>query len=148
MQSMKNFVIGLSCFVIALAGSQMVRANTSVVLSPERASHTGTLLNDGTVLIAAGVNESGDLNSALIYDEGTNTLTPTGNLIFAREFHAASKLQDGRVFISGGSLIDGTILVACELYDPSTGVFTQTFRAMKTPRKNHTSTLLNDGTVL
>jgi hypothetical protein len=64
MQSMKNFFVALSCFVIALAGSQLARANTSVVLSPERASHTGTLLNDGTVLIAGGVNENGDLNSA------------------------------------------------------------------------------------
>src|SRR5690348_8415564 len=116
---MKSFLVGLCCFTLVLTGFDGARANAEVVLNPQRASHTGTLLNNGTVLIAGGVNTNGDLNSALLYHELLNTLTPTGNLVEAREFHAAVKLQDGTVFISGGSLLDGTLLKSCEIYDSS-----------------------------
>ena len=100
------------------------------------------------VLIAGGLNDDGDLTSALLYDRGSNTITPTGHLVEARAQHAAVKLPDGRVFISGGDLIIGTTLKSCELYDPSTGSFTLVPHAMGIPRSNHTATLLNDGTVL
>ena len=81
--------------LIAAASLQAFASNPSVVLSPERAGHTGTVLPSGKVLIVGGLNESSDLSSALIYDPSTGTLTPTGSLIQAREQHTATLLDDG-----------------------------------------------------
>jgi hypothetical protein len=144
---MKKYIIAVSCLVLALSGLPAARANTSVTISPERAGHSSTLLNSGQVLIAAGVNEGSDLNSALLYDPTSNTVTPTGSLVTARANHTATKLNDGRVLITGGELVDGSLLKSAEIYDPATGVFTQLARAMSIARTKHTATLLQDGTV-
>ena len=69
-----------------------------------------------------------------------------GNLAAARESHTATRVQDGRVLISGGDADVGTIASA-ELYAPSTGRFTPT-GSMGTGRGKHTATLLTDGRVL
>src|SRR3989442_15517790 len=56
-------------------------------------------------------------------------------------------LADGTVLIGGGNP-GGKSLKSAEIYDPATGLFTQTSHAMKTPRSQHTATLLQDGRVL
>ena len=128
--------------LFAAAGLHAVASNPSVVLLPERAGHTGTLLNNGTVLIAGGLNETADLSSALIYNYKDNTLTPTGSLVEARENHTATILQDGRVLITGGELLSGQQLNSAEIYDPSAGTFRLTSHAMSISRTKHTATLL------
>jgi hypothetical protein len=132
----------------AASSLQAVASNPSVVLFPERGGHTGSLLNDGTVLIAGGLNEATDLKSALIYNYQDNTLTPTGFLVEARENHTATKLQDGRVLITGGDLLSGQELKSAEIFDPTAGTFRLTLHAMSISRTKHTATLLPDGTVL
>ena len=116
-------------------------------LLPERGGHTATLLPSGKVLIAGGVNESGTLNSALLYNPATNAFTPTGPMVFVRENHTATLLPTGKVLIAGGD--DGAnSQQTAELYDPNAGTFALTHEGMRNGRTQHTATLLWDGTVL
>ena len=120
------------------AGSQLTTA---------RSSHTATLLPNGKVLVAGGLNGtySSGLASAEIYDPTTGTWTPTGSLTAARSAHSAALLPNGKVLVAGGG---NTIsLSSAELYNPATGTWTAT-GAMTDARQNHTATLLNNGNVL
>ncbi len=65
----------------------------------------------------------------------------------ARYSQSATPLSDGRVFIAGGKDSSDNGLSSAELYDPKTGVFSQT-GSMATARTSHTATLLSDGRVL
>ncbi len=72
-----------------------------------------------------------------------------------RAWHSLTLLPDGTVLAAGGEsgrcsgnscfLVEGAS--SAELYDPATGTWTAT-GDMTAPRKTHTATLLNDGTVL
>jgi hypothetical protein len=79
----------------------------------------------------------------------------------ARAGHSATVLPDGRVLIAGGYALDGTAtrraLSSAELYDPTTGVFSDApelgvtnaaGELTATPRALHTATALPDGRVL
>ncbi|MBI4265749.1 MAG: Ig-like domain repeat protein, partial [Acidobacteria bacterium] len=120
-------------------------------LSTPRYSHTATLLNDGTVLLAGGNGEGLEvLSGAEIYDPATGQFLPTGGLSVPRVFHTSTLLNDGRVLIVGGTDVsDGSqILSSAEIYDPTTGTFTTTTGDLATARYAHSATLLSDGRVL
>jgi hypothetical protein len=53
---------------------------------------------------------------------------------------------DGRVLVVGGGSAAG-VLASAELYDPRTGIFSQT-GPLSTPRLGHTATMLADGRVI
>jgi Galactose oxidase, central domain/Kelch motif len=130
-----------------------------------RFSHTATLLSNGKVVIAGG-STSGffagepSLSSAEIFDPATGKFVDTGMMTVARSDHTATRLDDGTVLIAGGdpenimNLVIGVSigsfpspLNSAELFNPTTGTFTET-GGLGMARENHTSTLLNDGTVL
>ena len=115
-----------------------------------RMSQSANLLPDGKVLIAGGTTAPqaavDALSSAEIYDPGTNSFTPAGNMTAARMVHTATLLTNGKVLITGGSGPQ-SVMASAEIYDPVTGAFTSAGN-MTTPRYLHTATLLNDGTVL
>jgi hypothetical protein len=125
---------------------------SSDVITP-RWGHTVTELPDGRHLIAGGENENGLVAEIEILDFGLDA--PTGNITVSaqvvgtlsspRRRHAAVRLNDGRVLLSGGEGASG-ILGSAELIDPATGAVTQI--SLGGPRADHTASLLSDGTVL
>jgi N-acetylneuraminic acid mutarotase len=120
-------------------------------LETARGEHTATLLPNGKVLIAGGMNAVGFLSSAELYDPATGTWTNTGSLNTARGEHTATLLPNGKVLITGGiNKTSGTFLSlsSSELYDPATGTWTATTGSLTTGRYNHTATLLPNGKVL
>jgi deoxycytidylate deaminase len=130
---------------------------TSGSMITARYNPTATLLNDGNVLITGGFNGA-FLSSAEIYNatcQNCESFTATAGLMSeARDGHTATLLSDGRVLIAGGCNNTETERIVCdrylnsaEIYDPSTGEFTDT-GSMNKPRRGHTATLLPNGNVL
>ena len=130
-----------------------------------RAEHTTTLLDDGTVLIVGGIGRgfgvdpdpyAGFRSTAKIYDPSTDSWVSAGKMEGKRAQHATIRLADGRVLIAGGSGIGpsreywgnwGGETESAEVYDPSTGTWSQT-GSMSKDRDFPTLTLLEDGRVL
>jgi Galactose oxidase, central domain/Bacterial Ig-like domain (group 2)/Kelch motif len=116
--------------------------------------HTATLLANGQVLIAGGLEDdvwdclgNTSWNVATLYDSATNAISGTGNMTANRGYHTATLLPNGKVLIAGGEDENGAGLASAELFDPSTGTFTPT-GSMAVARLLHTATLLQNGTVL
>jgi Bacterial Ig-like domain (group 2)/Galactose oxidase, central domain len=118
--------------------------------------HTATLLQNGQVLLAGGfVDDQWDClgsyssNMTSLYDSVTGVFSEPGNMTIARGGHTATLLMNGKVLVAGGAdqYPGGTGSASAELYDPSTGAFTQT-GSMAVARFRHTATLLRNGKVL
>ncbi|KAF2652582.1 carbohydrate-binding module family 32 [Lophiostoma macrostomum CBS 122681] len=81
------------------------------------------------------------------------TVTPTQNMTYARGFGTGIALPDGTVFVTGGQLhvepfTDISAAFTPELWDPTTGTWTQ-MNPMANPRTYHSiGLLLPDATVL
>jgi hypothetical protein len=101
-------------------------------MNARRLHHTATLLLDGRVLMAGGIDQetsgSAVLASAELYDPATGRFSPTGSMAEPRLNHTATRLPDGRVLIAGGIGSGDTPdeIKAAELYDPATGKFSET----------------------
>ncbi|WP_437506872.1 Kelch repeat-containing protein [Sorangium sp. So ce1099] len=128
-------------------------SNTWALTSPvntARQYHTATRLQDGQVLVAGGSennDDAPDVRSAELYDPATNTWSSTESMSMRAPHadHAAVRLDNGRVLVTGGDN-DAAAQVA-ELYDPAAGTWTAT-PPMKTTHQQHTATLLPSGQVL
>lgn len=112
---------------------------------------TAVALNDGTVLVVGGTTAAS--TAVEVYDPVTDvwtSITGTDPLPAARKDHSAVKLADGRVLVSGGR--DGGAVVQQEawLYDPTAalGARWSATGSLNGQRYWHTTTLLDDGTVL
>jgi large repetitive protein len=116
-----------------------------------REGQTATLLSNGQVLVAGGIDRSATLASAELYDPATGKWSATGSMHTARASQTATLLPDGQVLVAGGfnEPVPGAFsyLSSAELYNPATGKWTVT-SSMTTPRLGHTATLLPDGQVL
>ena len=119
-------------------------------MSSKRSGHTQTLLRDGRVLIAGGV-DGGQItgtapttgqsptytSSAQIFHPTANVLTATGAMGGApltplgRGFHGASVLANGDVLVTGGTAAQGAYNAAiaiskCERWGHASGVWVNT----------------------
>lgn len=136
---------------ISLTGTPSMFRLTGSLITP-RIFHTETVLQNGQVLIVGGAGNDGDnvLGTCELYNPTTGTFSATGSLNVPRELHTATLLGNGMVLITGGqtgSPENLTLTAISELYNPATGTFTET-GSLNTARDGHTSTLLNNGTVL
>jgi len=140
------------CVSIAAAQSAGTFKATGSMLVP-RELHTATLLPNGKVLIAGGVDTVPHVStSAELYDPSSGVFSATGSMSVPRSSHTATLLPDGKVLITGGSAgilnqASGVDTTTAELYDPLTGTFTPTGQ-MSVPRFLHSATLLTGGKVL
>ncbi|HUP70613.1 MAG TPA: kelch repeat-containing protein [Acidimicrobiales bacterium] len=126
-------------------------------LTTTRAAHTATLLSDGSVLAAGGclvaqtteVPCSTQTASTEIYRPGTGTWTMGTPMVAPRSHHAAARLGDRTVLVTGGCLVPSDV-IACpgastaELYNPNLGVFVPA-APMSQGRLLHTETVLATG---
>jgi hypothetical protein len=117
-------------------------------LATARQLHTASLLSDGKVLVAGGLDSTGNATAiAEVFDPTTQLFTVTkGNMGTVRAFHTATVLKDKTVLLTGGDAGSGPLATA-ELYDPTAETFSPT-GSMGTGRSDHTASLLPDGTVL
>jgi len=146
-----RFAFLLFATAVALLGSRPTApgapftfSNTGS-LNAARFAHTTTVLSNGQVLVAGGVNAQ-YLKSVELYDPAKGTWTSTGSLAVARHQHTATLLRNGRVLVVGGGNDSGS-LASAELYDPASGTWTAT-GSLGTARGAHTATLLSNGKVL
>lgn len=117
-----------------------------------RYTHTSTLLLDGRVLVAGGMQDyltdCPGLNSVEVYNPTDGNWESAAPLNQARGFHTATLLEDGKVLVAGGrdSRL-GNILNSVEIYDPALDAW-HTTTPLTASRTYHSATLLLDGTVL
>ena len=118
-------------------------------LNIARAYHTATLLPNGKVLVAGGLNKNdGFLSSTELYDPASGTWTTNGMMTTARSSHTATLLSNGKVLLAGGINGNNIPLAQTELYDPATGTCTAINNPMTTAHNYHTATMLPNGKVL
>jgi N-acetylneuraminic acid mutarotase len=115
-------------------------------LKGPREQHSATLLPDGEVLVAGGLNEGGFSNSftyssAELYNPATGKWSATASMPTALVGQTATLLRDGQVLVAGG----GT--AAAEIYQPQRAIWVSP-GAMSTARTHQTATLLPNGHVL
>lgn len=118
-------------------------------LAEPRAAHSMTALGDGRVLVVGGPGGPGSegfSDSAELWDPDSQSFEPTGSLSQARAMHTATRLDDGRVLVIGGTDGDRARSLA-EAWDPVTGSFAPA-GSLARGRASHTATLLADGRVL
>jgi hypothetical protein len=111
-----------------------------------------TLLKDGTILIAGGLEEVEsskfeESDRACLYDPENGTFETLPSMTSRKYMHAATLLDDGRVLFSGGFNKEELYLTALEVFDPQSKQFKK-IADMSKGRIEHTATRLPDGTVL
>ncbi|MDI3463514.1 MAG: branched-chain amino acid ABC transporter, amino acid-binding protein [Nitrospira sp.] len=133
---------GINCGAVCTAAYV---TGTSVTLTATGAGFTGWsgggCTGTGTCLVM--------LNSNTTVTATFGTSLPT--MTTPRAAHAAARLTNGQVLITGGfssSTHPGPALNTAELYNPITNTFTALIGRMVSTRTSHTATLLPDGKVL
>jgi hypothetical protein len=120
-------------------------------LTTPRESHTATLLNNGMVLIAGGLQQFPPpsdvfLASAELYDPSTGIFTATGNMT-GPWADTATLLANGKVLITRDDNVIPTDVSSADLYDPSIGTFTSA-GYLNVNHTGPTATLVTNGKVL
>ena len=112
-------------------------------------AHVATALPNGDVLLAGGATETGPLRGAQTYDPATEAWVSAGDLAHDRLRSSATLLEDGRVLVTGSldAAQRGTVAATSELFDPRAGTWVAGPKMVHS-HGEHTSTLLEDGSVL
>jgi len=105
-----SFVLG---FLMAVSPRGLAHEVTPTgSLAARRFAHTATLLGNGKVLVAGGLDQGTLLTSAELYDPTTGTWSSTGTLAAGRAHHTATLLPNGKVLVAG-TLFTGTATLSC-----------------------------------
>lgn len=128
----------------------------------DRVGAAAVRLNDGRVLIVGGksgrivtgrhsdLSSLTPLNSAEIYDPESSSFIRTGEMNAPHYLPTATLLDNGRVLVVGGWIMQGFLVVGlrdADLYQPETNRFIRAGRT-DVARLENTATLLDDGEVL
>jgi hypothetical protein len=121
------------------------------VMTHTRSTHTATLLNNGTVLVAGGAGSNGASSEVFTPAAGATpaSWSALAFMTTGRSVHTATLLgtaPNAKVLVAGGFSGPGTTATS-ELYDPAAGTWTPS-GAMNTGRALHAATALVNGTVL
>ena len=119
-------------------------------LHAARASHTATLLHNGSVLAAGGTADNGALASAELYNPGSGTWSFTGNMNVGRVSAQAVLLGNGSVLVMGGCINNDCLsstTKSAEIFNPANGTWTLT-GSMGKGRAEFIATMLPNGKVL
>jgi hypothetical protein len=109
--------------------------------------HDGpVLLESGAVVVAGGMDTTGQSVPDSAVFEHDQWHPTTGNLVTPRRLHTLTRLANGKILAVGG-LNGSAALESAELFDPGTGRWTTTGSLGK-GRWGHSATLLEDGSVL
>lgn len=126
--------------------------STAQPMGSPRFEHTATGLDDGRVLLVGGRTEvigGSTLVTTELYDPAIDSFVRSTDLNEARANHAATKLADGGVLITGG--VGGPegdrSLATVEVFAAGQARWDQV-TPMPVARAGHTATLLSDGRVL
>ena len=112
-----------------------------------REQQSATLLNNGDVLVAGGLNEGGfccsqfEYSSAELYNPASRTWAPAASMAAKHAGQTATLLPNGWVVVAGG----GTSVA--EIYEPGRGLWVAP-GTLSTARTHQTATLLRNGRVL
>jgi hypothetical protein len=147
----KHFSLGLEGLV--LASAEVYDAATGVftpagAMVTPRMGFTATALGNGKILVAGGLDNSGDvLDSAEIFDPATRKFVAVNNPMSDRRiFHTATMLPNRKVLLAGGATnLSGDTSSSADLYDPASNSFTPVTASMDHQRAAHTATLLTVG---
>jgi hypothetical protein len=125
-------------------------------MTTARAEHQATLLQNGKVLISAGINDSARielvpayayLSSTEVYDPVSRSFAPGSEMSRAWQGYTVTGRSNGKLLFAGGVGPDMLTLSSAELYDAATGKFSATGN-MTVDRHGHVATALPDGKVL
>jgi len=118
-------------------------------MKTSRWGHTATLLPDGRVLVAGGDSNDSPTATCEIFNPSTGQWTVTGAMAARRMNHVAASISNGKVLVAGGfGLPNGAnSALSAEIFDPSTGLWTQTGTPISA-RYRATVNVLDSGRVL
>ena len=123
---------------------------TGSMVASRSATHTLTLLPDGTVIAVGGIDcQDCDVIRSIVevFDPATGSWTSVARTITPRAGHTATMLLDGEVLVAGGADPYHPELPTAELYDPGSRTWKATAGPL-TVHVGHTAVLLPDGRVL
>jgi Bacterial Ig-like domain/Galactose oxidase, central domain len=139
---------GASAVIFDPSSGQVAPVRGSLIHG--RSWHSATLLPDGKVLIAGGVDREGRvISDPEIFDPAQQSFEPVpASGLTARAYHSATLLTDGTVLLAGGISEGKTPLRSADLWDSATRAGSKLPAGMLAPRRSPVASLLPDGSVL
>ena len=122
-------------------------------MTTKRRNHSSATLSAvvscGIIIVCGGLDSGFDGEcSCEMFDSETNSFGKIGWLNCKRAGNAAVALDDGSVFIFGGDDGETNHYHSVDMYDPTTGEFTEGESEMLSARSNHTANAISNERIL